>query len=107
MVALSTVEKGEEVTIDYSTNVGWDGYSMECQCGAPGCRRIIRSYRYLDPQLRGRYGACVSRFLLGEVCQVGPGPVISRSACPPSGTTLPPRTTWTGAMRRPAFRTLP
>jgi len=64
VVALSTIGKGEEVTIDYSTNVGWDGYSMECHCGARGCRRIIRSYRYLDPQLRGRYGACVSRFLL-------------------------------------------
>jgi hypothetical protein len=61
---LSTIEKGEEVTIDYSTNVGWDGFVMECRCGSPGCRRVIRSYRYLDPSMKARYGACVSRFLL-------------------------------------------
>ena len=64
VVALSTIEKGEEVTIDYSTNVGWDGFAMECHCGCPGADKIIRSYRYLDPHLRGSYGACVSRFLL-------------------------------------------
>ena len=66
IVALSTIEKGEEVTIDYSTNVGWDGFAMVCHCGSRNCRGTIRSYRYLDPQLKGRYGACVSRFLLGK-----------------------------------------
>ena len=66
IVALSTIEKGEEVTIDYSTNVGWDGFAMECRCGSDQCRKVVRSYRYLDPILKGRYGACVSRFLLGR-----------------------------------------
>jgi uncharacterized protein len=66
IVALSTVEKGEEITIDYSTNVGWDGFAMECLCGRPECRKTIRSYRYLPPSLKARYGACVSRFLLQE-----------------------------------------
>ncbi len=64
IVALSTIEPGDEVTFDYSTNVGWDGFTMQCSCGARGCRRVIRSYSYLTPELRGRYGACVSRFLL-------------------------------------------
>ncbi|MDA4135696.1 MAG: SET domain-containing protein-lysine N-methyltransferase [Thaumarchaeota archaeon] len=64
VVALSLVEKGEEMTIDYSTNVGWDGFAMECRCGSPQCRKMIRSYRHLDQQLKVRYGACVSRFLL-------------------------------------------
>jgi SET domain-containing protein len=64
IVALSTIEKDEEMTIDYSTNVGWDGFAMKCECGSPSCRKIIRSYSYLDPKLKGSYGACVSRFLL-------------------------------------------
>ena len=64
LVSLSKIEPGEEVTFDYSTNVGWDGYAMECSCGSPRCRRIIRSYRYLDDGLRRGYGACVSSFLL-------------------------------------------
>lgn len=67
IVALRTIEVGEEVTFDYSTNVGWDGFAMECHCGSPGCRHIIRSYRYLDPRLRDSYGACVSEFLLKPV----------------------------------------
>jgi len=64
IVALTTIEEGEELTFDYSTNVGWDGFAMECSCGSVNCRRVVRSYRYLDPQLKGRYGACVSRFLM-------------------------------------------
>ncbi|MGA2665610.1 MAG: SET domain-containing protein-lysine N-methyltransferase [Nitrososphaerales archaeon] len=64
VVALRTIEPGEEVTFDYSTNVGWDGFAMRCACGAPECRKLVRSYRYLSPGLRARYGACVSRFLL-------------------------------------------
>ena len=66
IVALSTIEPGDEVTFDYSTNVGWDGFTMQCSCGARECRRVIRSYSYLNPELRGRYGACVSRFLLDK-----------------------------------------
>ena len=64
IVALTTIEPNDEVTFDYSTNVGWDGFAMNCSCGSPSCRRIVRSYKYLSHQLRTRYGACVSRFLL-------------------------------------------
>ena len=66
ILALKKVAPGEELTIDYSTNVGWDGFAMECRCGAPTCRKLIRSYRYLDAGLKARYGACVSSFLLGR-----------------------------------------
>ncbi len=67
VVALNKIEAGDEVTIDYSTNVGWDGFAMECRCGSFSCRRVVRSYRYLDRGLKLRYGACVSRFLLERV----------------------------------------
>ncbi len=66
VVALRRVEKGEEVTFDYSTNVGWDGYSMDCLCGASACRKVVKSYAHLPEELKGRYGACVSAFLLGR-----------------------------------------
>lgn len=64
ILALSRIEPGEEITIDYSTNVGWDGFAMECRCGTASCRKVIRSYHYLDERLKARYGACISRFLL-------------------------------------------
>lgn len=64
IVALRRIEKGEELTFDYSTNVGWDGFSMKCKCGSKGCRKVVRSYSHLPDELKGRYGACVSAFLL-------------------------------------------
>jgi len=64
VVALARIAKGEELTIDYSTNVGWDGFVMDCKCGSKDCRGVVRSYKYLSPELKLRYGACVSRFLL-------------------------------------------
>jgi uncharacterized protein len=65
VVALRRVEPGEELTFDYSTNVGWDGFAMRCGCGANECRKVVRSYSKLPEDLKGHYGACVSAFLLG------------------------------------------
>ncbi len=64
IVALRRIEEGDEVTFDYSTNVGWDGFAMECKCGTSGCRKVVRSYKFLSKDLKGHYGACVSWFLL-------------------------------------------
>ena len=66
IVALRRIEAGEEVTFDYSTNVGWDGFSMRCKCGTKGCRKVVRSYAFLPDELKGHYGACVSAFLLRQ-----------------------------------------
>jgi uncharacterized protein len=64
IVALRRIDSREEVTFDYSTNVGWDGFSMECKCGTKACRKVVRSYKFLPRELKGHYGACVSSFLL-------------------------------------------
>jgi len=65
VLTLRRIEPGEELTFDYSTNVGWDGFAMKCDCGAKSCRKVVRSYSKLPAELKGRYGACVSGFLLG------------------------------------------
>ncbi|HEV2390597.1 MAG TPA: SET domain-containing protein-lysine N-methyltransferase [Nitrososphaerales archaeon] len=67
IVALRRIEAGEEVTFDYSTNVGWKGFSMRCRCGMKGCRKVIRCYAALPDEIKGHYGACVSAFLLRPV----------------------------------------
>jgi hypothetical protein len=67
IVAMRRIEPGEEVTFDYSTNVGWDGFAMRCECGAKSCRNVVKSYAHLPEELKGRYGACVSAFLLDQV----------------------------------------
>jgi hypothetical protein len=58
------ISRGEEVTIDYSTNVGWDEFEMVCACGSEGCRKLVRSYIFLPDDLKKRYGRNVSPYLL-------------------------------------------
>lgn len=69
IVALRRIEKGEEVAFDYSTNVGWDPFSMKCRCGKATCRKVVRSYQHLTEEQRGHYGACVSSFLLAPAAR--------------------------------------
>lgn len=63
LVAARLIGKGEEVSFDYSTNVGWEGFSMLCMCGARTCRGTVRNYDLLSPALKARYGDGVSPFL--------------------------------------------
>jgi SET domain-containing protein len=61
------IMKGEEITIDYSTNVGWNGFAMKCLCGTRGCRKVISSYDFLTPEIKRKYGRNVSPYLLGGI----------------------------------------
>lgn len=42
--ALRDIELGEEVCWDYSTSISEAGWSLECRCGSPRCRGIIRPW---------------------------------------------------------------
>jgi SET domain-containing protein len=64
LIAFRRIERGEEITFDYSTNVGWDGFEMECTCGSKDCRGKITSYRYLHEKIKKKYGDNISSFLL-------------------------------------------
>lgn len=64
LVSLRSIRKGEELTFDYSTNVGWGGFVMECECRSGNCRRTILSYDRLAEETKRRYGEMVSPFLL-------------------------------------------
>lgn len=42
LIALRRIDAGEEVTHDYSTLLGVDDvWTMKCNCGESGCRRIV------------------------------------------------------------------
>jgi SET domain-containing protein len=41
LVARRAIAVDEEVTVDYSTMSDSPSWSMDCNCGAPNCRRII------------------------------------------------------------------
>lgn len=55
MIALRDIAAGEELTYDYSTHQEHPQEDMLCQCGAPTCRGVVRSFSTLPEALRRRY----------------------------------------------------
>jgi hypothetical protein len=46
---------GDEITLDYATVSGADGFAMECRCGSALCRGRVTSDDWRRPDLRRRY----------------------------------------------------
>ena len=63
VVALTTIREHDEITIDYSTTEVDPFWQMMCQCGRPGCRRIIRGVQSLPPQIYRRFRPYLGAFL--------------------------------------------
>jgi SET domain-containing protein len=56
IVALTKIQKGTEVTVDYSTILGADdSWVMRCNCNAPLCRKVIQKFTKLPKKLRELY----------------------------------------------------
>ena len=54
--AARSLEKGEEIVIDYSTIVGSDDvWRMRCRCGCAHCRRVVKSFTTLPKKTREEY----------------------------------------------------
>ncbi len=49
------VTAGEEATVDYGTQSGADGLSMDCNCGFEHCRGRVTSDDWRRPELQERY----------------------------------------------------
>src|SRR5262249_29888120 len=54
LYALRDIEPGEELCWDYSTSISWPGWSLECLCGARGCRGTARPFPHLPPEVQLR-----------------------------------------------------
>jgi hypothetical protein len=73
LVALRDLRAGDEVRFDYSTTMSESHWTLDCRCGAPGCRGVVRDFRWL-PQARklaliGMHA--VSAFLVAEELDSG------------------------------------
>jgi hypothetical protein len=49
------VDVGEELTIDYCTQSGAEGFTMSCSCGSSLCRGMVSSNDWRLPDLQTRY----------------------------------------------------
>jgi len=54
LFAIRDISAGEEICWDYSTSIGEVGWSLECRCGSPKCRGVVRSWLELTPAERDR-----------------------------------------------------
>ncbi len=55
VIAMQNIKKGEEITIDYSITEDDPYWKMQCRCREKGCRKIIKSVRFLPEKLFQKY----------------------------------------------------
>lgn len=48
LYATKAIERGQEITIDYSTIDHINIWTLDCNCGSKNCRTIIRAVQYLS-----------------------------------------------------------
>jgi len=53
--ARQVIQRGEEVTTDYALMTVDPQWRMQCQCGLPECRRVIRGDDWQRDELQRRY----------------------------------------------------
>jgi hypothetical protein len=63
IVAMVDLPVDTEITWDYAMTENND-WLMICNCGAPGCRKLITGYRNLPPEVRTSYTGFISQWLV-------------------------------------------
>ena len=61
-VAMREIAADEELTFDYAMTDDED-YEMECNCGAPACRRVITGRDWMKAEVQRRYDGYFSWFI--------------------------------------------
>ncbi len=63
VVAMRTIQPGEQVTWDYEMTEKNPDWRLKCKCGSPHCRKWIGDYRNMPAAVRKKYGTYVSSWL--------------------------------------------
>ena len=65
-VAMRDIRAGEELTHDWATTDD-DEYSVECECGAANCRKILTGKDWQRADLQTRYAGYFSAYLARKI----------------------------------------
>jgi uncharacterized protein len=65
-VATRDIRAGEELTHDWAMTDD-DDYSLECNCGASNCRKILTGKDWQRPDLQKRYAGYFSAYLARKI----------------------------------------
>ena len=66
LVAMRNIQAGEELTHDWAMTDD-DTYSVECNCGASNCRKILTGKDWQRPDLQTRYAGYFSAYLARKI----------------------------------------
>ena len=55
LYAMKDIEKGVEITFDYSTTMDEEYWEMDCLCGSENCRGRIKDFKYLPKIIQKKY----------------------------------------------------
>jgi|SRR3989344_6900241 len=61
LIALKSIKKNHEITIDYSIIEADPRWYMKCVCGGKNCRGIIKSIRQLPKDVYNKYKPFISK----------------------------------------------
>ena len=64
IVAMKTINPGEELFWDYEMTEDNDTWKMKCKCGNSNCRKIIGAYRNMPEDIRKKYIGYISEWLI-------------------------------------------
>jgi SET domain-containing protein len=65
-VAMREIRAGEELTHDWAMTDD-DDYSVECNCGAANCRKVLTGKDWQRPDLQKRYAGHFSAYLARKI----------------------------------------
>src|SRR5213592_4088555 len=65
-VAIRDIRAGEELTHDWAMTDD-DDYSMECNCGANSCRKVLTGKDWQKPELQRKYAGYFSAYLARKI----------------------------------------
>jgi len=73
LIALKTIQCGEEIRYDYSTTMWENHWTMRCACGSPQCRGLIADFHTLPPMQQHGYlqRQIVQSFIVEQLRQGG------------------------------------
>lgn len=70
LVAMRDIQKGEEITFDYSMSDSSAFDEFDCACGTDKCRKRVTKDDWMLPDLRRRYKGYFSSYLEQKIKQI-------------------------------------
>lgn len=64
IVAMRSMKKGEEVTIDYALTETYPLWHMRCACGSKNCRKVVKPYQDMPATRMKKYVPYTSQYIL-------------------------------------------